>query len=149
MNEPFLAHWFQGFDLALSEMDEHSADTLMAHCGRACSDSYPKQVYMEQYRKAADLDDFLARLARVFEDTTFRRIGPDEIEIVYAACGCDLVRGGFLRSPKLCQCSLKSLRYNWEAVLGENSVACRMEQSILRGDDRCRFVVNLLRGDLP
>lgn len=144
MSDTFFKHWFRGFDQALSEMDEKSADTLMTRCGRACSDSYPKQVFLELYREAKDPDDFLVRLERQFDGTSVRRIGPDEIELIYTDCGCDLVRNGYTRNPKLCLCSLRSLQYNWESILGKGSVACRMEQSILRGDDCCRFVVKLL-----
>jgi hypothetical protein len=147
MSDNFLTHWFHGLDQALGELDDRSLGALMTRCGRACSESFSKQVYLEQYREAADLDDFLARLNRAFGDLSARRLGPDEIEIRYSACGCDLVRDGYIRSPKLCLCSLESLRYNWEAVLGKGRVDCRMETSILRGGDCCRFIVKIVRGD--
>ncbi len=140
----FLAHWFRGFEQALSGMDGRSLDALMTNCGRACSESYSRQVYAEQYRAAKDLDDYLDRLNRAFADMAARRVSADEIEIVYAECGCELARDGYVTDPRLCLCSLKSLQYNWESVLGENSVSCRMEESILRGDGRCRFTVKLL-----
>ena len=144
MSDNFYSYWFKGLDQALNELDDRGVDVLMTNCGRACSDSYPKQVYVEQYRAARDLDDFLVRLARQFGGTSIRRIGPDEIELVYTGCGCDLVREGYVTDPKLCLCSLKSLQYNWESVLGKGAVSCRLEQTILNGDDCCRFIVKLL-----
>jgi hypothetical protein len=145
MSSNFYTHWWKGFGLALDELDDSALGTLMAHCGRGCSASFSKQVYLEQYRAAEDLDDFLEKLNRTFGDMSARRRSVDEIEINYTYCTCPLVRDGHVTNPKLCLCSLKSLVHNWESVLGEGSVACRMEQSILGGGDCCRFHVKLLR----
>jgi hypothetical protein len=143
MSGDFLTFWFRGLQTALSQMDERSVDTLMAHCGRACSDSYPKQIYEEAWRAADTLDGFLDGLNQRFGETAFRRIGPQTIEAVYTRCGCDLVREGWMSDPRLCLCSLKSLEYNWEAVLGAGSVECILEQSVLGGADCCRFLVKI------
>ena len=143
MRDPFLTFWFRGLEKALSQLDTHGIDTLMTHCGQACSDSYPKQVYMEEYRAADTLDGFLAGLTRRFDGAAFRRAGADAVEIVYARCGCELVQTGYLSDPKLCLCSLKSLQYNWDAVLGPGRAVCSMEQSILGGGDCCRFFVKI------
>lgn len=140
----FLSHWFQGFEQSLSELDNRSLDALMTGCVRACSESFSRQVYVEQYEAAADLDDFLEKLNRAFEDMDARRISADEIGIRYTYCSCDLVRDGYMTDPRLCLCSLRSLQYNWESVLGEGSVSCRMERSILQGGGDCRFIVKLL-----
>ncbi|HPF87804.1 MAG TPA: hypothetical protein PK537_07085 [Candidatus Limiplasma sp.] len=144
MGDTFFTHWFQGLSQALTEVDDAALDTLMTRCGQGCSDSFSKQVYIDQYRTADDLDDFLEKLNQAFGDMDARRLDEDTIEINYTYCTCDLVRKGYITDPRLCLCSLKSLQYNWETVLGEGSVACRMEQSILRGDKHCRFIVTLL-----
>ena len=144
METHFLSHWFQGFDRSLSGMDASALDSLLTHCGRACSESFSRRVYVEQYRQAKDLDDFLDKLNHAFGDMDARRLSDTEIEINYTYCTCDLVKNGYVTDPKLCLCSLKSLQYNWESVLGEGSVSCRMEQSILRGDAHCRLIVKLL-----
>lgn len=144
MSDNFYKHWFRGLDTALAEMDERGADLVMAHCGRACSESFSRRVYLEQFANARDLDDFLDKLNTAFADMDARRLSANEIEINYAFCTCDLVRDGHIKSPKLCRCSLKSLQYNWESVLGAGKVACRMEQSILGGAQSCRFIVTLL-----
>lgn len=144
MSDRFLAHWFQGFNQSLSALDERGVDALMTNCGRACSESFSRQIYMEQYEAAADLDDFVDRLNHAFGDMDARRLNEAEIGINYTYCTCDLVKNGYVTDPKLCLCSLKSLQYNWETVLGPGRVACRMEQSILRGDAHCRFIVKLL-----
>lgn len=144
MSETFFKHWFQGLSKAITEVDDAALDTLMTRCGQACSASFSQGVYAEQYRAAADLDDFIEKLNHAFGDMDARRLDEDTIEINYTCCTCDLVRKGYMTDPKLCLCSLKSLRHNWESVLGEGSVACRMEQSILRGDEHCRFIVKLL-----
>lgn len=148
MSDSFFTHWFHGLSQGLTELDTPALDTLMTRCGEACSASFSERVYREQYAAAGTLDEFLAGLSRAFGDMQARRTGPREAEIDYTFCTCDLVRKGYITDPKLCLCSLKSLRHNWEAVLGEGSVDCRMRQSILRGDDRCRFTVTLLK-DFP
>lgn len=144
MREHFLPYWFRGFDQSLAKLDDTAIDTLMARCGRACSDSYPKQVYIDAYRASETLDAFIARLNDSFDEMAMRRIDADTIEVAYTHCACDLVRDGYVSNPKLCICSLKNLQYNWEAVLGEGSVECTMEQSILGGGDCCRFLVKIL-----
>ena len=143
MGNAFYRYWFDGFAQALSDLDDHGLDRLTAHCGRACSDSYSKQVYIEEYRAAKTLDAFIARLQNRFDEMKIRRVSEDTIEVVYTHCACDLVRDGFVINPKLCLCSLKSLTYNWEAVLGEGRVDCRLKRSILSGGDSCRFLVKI------
>ena len=147
MDNPFYRHWFCGFGQALPGLDDQSIDTLMSHCGRACSGSYSKQVYIEASRAADSLDALIAGLNQRFDEMAARRVSGETIEVVYTRCACDLVRDGLVSSPKLCLCSLKSLRYNWEAVLGEGSVDCRLEQSILGGGDCCRFFIKIHRDD--
>ncbi|MBN1777000.1 MAG: hypothetical protein JW811_02655 [Clostridiales bacterium] len=144
MSAPFLSHWFRGFDRSLEKLDERSLDTLMTHCGQACSDSYTKQIYIEAYGASDTLDAFIERLNGKFGEMAMRRTGADTVEVVYTRCACDLVRNGYVTNPKLCLCSLKSLQYNWEAVLGEGGVECSLEESILGGNDRCRFLVKIV-----
>ncbi len=127
MSDRFLKFWFRGLEAALSQLDEKSALTVMTHCGQACSDSYPKQIYLEAYRVADSLDGFLEELSRRFEEAVFRRAGQDTVEVTYTRCGCDLVRECDWSDPRLCRCSLASLQYNWETVLGANSVECILE----------------------
>lgn len=146
MSGNFLKVWFCGLRAALTQLDENSVRTVMARCGQACSDSYPKQVYLEAYRASDSMDGFLAELNRRFDGAVFRRVGRHTVEVVYPRCGCDLVRDGYWTDPMLCQCSLESLRYNWEGVLGENSVECSLEQSILGGGSQCRFLVEIIPG---
>lgn len=143
MSGRFLTFWFRGLQASLSELDEQSVEKLMTRCGRACSDSYPKQIYKEAYRSADSLDGFLEELNRRFDGAAFKRAGQHTVEVVYTRCGCDLVREGYWSDPGLCRCSLKSLQYNWESVLGENKVECSLKQSILGGDSQCRFLVKI------
>lgn len=145
MSDRFLTFWFRGLQTSLSQLDEQSIDTLMTHCGQACSDSYPKRVYLEEYRAADTLDGFLAGLTRRFDDTECRLVDTNTIELVYTRCGCELAENRYVSDPKLCLCSLKSLQYNWDAVLGPGRAVCSLEESILGGSQRCRFLVKLKR----
>ena len=97
MEDRFLAHWFQGFAAGLTQMDEHNRNTLLAQCGKACSDSYTKQIYVEAYQQASDLADFLARLMIRFPESDFRLLEDGStVELTYQYCACDLVTKGGL-----------------------------------------------------
>ena len=63
------------------------------------------------------------------------------IEVTYHYCACDLVTKGYLKTPSLCECSRQSLKYNWEAVLGSQSIAVELKQSILSGGECCKFLI--------
>ena len=51
MKESFFRYWFKGFEEALDNMDENDRKEIFKHCGRACSDSYTKQIYIDEYAK--------------------------------------------------------------------------------------------------
>ncbi len=145
MDDSFTTQWFSGLDRALGELDDPALDTLMTCCAQACSTSFSLGVYREQYRASENLDAFVENLSRAFADMQARRLSANTVEINYTFCTCDLACRWQVKNPKLCLCSLRSLQYNWEAVLGKGSVDCRMEKSILRGDNGCRLIVTLLR----
>jgi len=140
MDDPFLTHWFQGFESALEQMDERNRSTLLAHCGRSCSDSYTRQIYVEAYQEAKDISDFLTRLMARFPESNFRLSEDGKtVELTYRYCACDLAAKGYLKTPLLCECSRQSLISNWESVLGAQAVTVERIQSILGGNDCCKF----------
>jgi hypothetical protein len=63
----------------------------------------------------------------------------------YTYCACDLVRKGFMHSGQLCECSKFSLQENLEAVLGKGNVRVQLLESILRGNECCKLLVELNR----
>jgi len=144
MSDPFLSHWFKGFEAALERMDEESRKDLLAQCGRACSASHTRRIYVDEYRDAIDLPDFIARLKTRFPESDFC-IAEDgnTVELTYRYCACDLVTNGYLKTPLLCECSRQSLQDNWEAALGSWNIQVELIHSILGGNACCRFRIHI------
>jgi hypothetical protein len=63
-----------------------------------------------------------------------------------AACHCPIVKAAILRgetiSPTFCNCGTGWFRPLWEALLG-HPVKVTCEESVLQGDDRCRFAIHV------
>ena len=122
MEDKFLTHWFHGCETALEQMDGHGRSILLTHCGKACSGSYTRQIYVEAYQDACDLPDFLTRLMIRLPESDFHLLGDGStVELTYQYCACDLVTKGYLKTPLLCECSRQSLLSNWESVLGHSA----------------------------
>jgi len=150
MEDIFLSHWFKGFEEALEQMDTPSRNALLTQCGKACSNSYSRQIYIEEYRGASGIPDFLLRLKARFPESDFSMMDDGKtIELTYRYCACDLVTKGYLKTPLLCECSRQSLQYNWESALGPQGVTVELLQSILGGNDCCRFRIRMHRQFQP
>jgi len=145
MKDSFLSHWFGGFEAALEQMDQRSRDDLLAECGKACSGSYTRQIYVDEYRDAKDISDFLTRLKARFPESDFSITDDGTIELTYRYCACDLVSKGYLKTPLLCECSRQSLQNNWESALGSRNIAVELRHSILGGNECCKFRICITR----
>jgi len=144
MADNFLKHWFMGFERFVQNLDDESRENIFKECGKSCSDSYTKQIYMEEYSASQSIDDFLCRLKSKFPEIDFRVIKENEIiELTYSFCACDLVKNGYVKIPLLCECSRQSLLYNWGSVFGQDKVDVQLHQSILEGNSCCKFTIHL------
>ncbi|MCL2697195.1 MAG: hypothetical protein FWE74_03830 [Oscillospiraceae bacterium] len=144
MADNFYKHWFKGFENFVVNLDDENRTNVFKECGRACSDSYTKQVYIEEYKKSKSIDDFLDRLKVRFPEIGFNIMKKDEIiELKYSYCACDLVKNGYIKTALMCECSRQSLLYNWSSVFGEGNVTVQLHQSILEGKSCCKFTINL------
>ena len=142
MKDKFLDYWFIGFNKSIELLDDESRDNIFRECGKACSDSYTKQIYIDEYNAAESFDDFLNRLKIRFPEVSFKVIEKNEIiELTYNYCACDLVNDGYITSPLMCECSRQSLLYNWSSVFGEGKVKVELLQSILEGKPCCKFLI--------
>jgi hypothetical protein len=140
MGKDFFHYWFNGFEESLKSIDEQNRNTILKHCGKACSESYTLQVYWDEYKKSNDFMDFLSRLKNRFPEAEFHL--PDEKNIIYLTyhyCACDLVKKGYIKSSVFCECSKQSLLHNWNKIFGENNVDIKLVQSILDGKNTCVF----------
>jgi len=138
----FLAYWFSGFSDGLDELDDPARETILRRCGEACARSYTADIFREVMQETREHEAFLEALGERFPGCSYNQIAPDEIEVTYDTCGCDLVRLGWVKSPAMCMCSAHNLRANLEAAL-DFPVTVTLQKSILRGDDQCVFVVKV------
>ena len=144
MKDEFLKYWFEGFERSIQEIDDEARNNIFKECGKSCSASYTKQIYIDEYNASQTFDEFLARLKIRFPEIGFRILREnEEIELTYNFCACDLVKNGYIKTPLLCECSRQSLLYNWGAVFGHDKVIVQLQQSILDGSSFCRFLINI------
>ncbi|MBN2090542.1 hypothetical protein JW964_13090 [candidate division KSB1 bacterium] len=138
----FLKYWFSGFIKGLKQIDERSQYTILDACGLACAQSYTLQQFREAKTQSNNLQHFLEILARKFPEASYKYIHPNEIEVCYHECACDLVKFGWIDSPLLCKCSVKNLQQNFEEALGR-PVQVELKSSILSAAKTCLFKVVL------
>jgi len=149
LKDKFLDYWFDGFNKSIEQLDNEARENIFRECGKACSDSYTKQIYLDEYNSAKSLNDFLDRLKNRFPEVSFKVIKENEtIELTYNFCACDLVNDGYISSPLMCECSRQSLLYNWSSIFGEGNIEVELLQSILEGKPCCKFLISIKDGDL-
>jgi len=150
MDNNFLNYWFKGFNDSLDNIGELDRNEILKQCGRACSDSYTKNIYLNEYKNSTDFTEFLLRLKNKFPEIDFEFNREKKIIILkYNYCACDLVKNGYIKNVYFCECSRQSLLYNWGSVFGENNVSVKIIKSILGGHDCCKFEINVenIEGD--
>ena len=142
MKDKFFDYWFNGFNKSIELLDDEARENIFRECGKACSDSYTKQIYIEEYSAANSFEDFLDRLKIRFPEVSLKVIKENEIiELIYNYCACDLVKDGYISSPLMCDCSRQSLLYNWSSIFGEGNIEVELIQSILQGKPCCKFMI--------
>lgn len=140
----FLKYWYRGFDSALDRLDEQGRETLLCECGKACSNSYTRQVFIDTYAQAYGIDDFFKRLALRFSEMEIITVKKNRgYQVIYRSCPCDLIKNNFIKNPLFCECSKQSLMYNIESAMGKDKASVEMEQTLLGGADFCVFDIKL------
>ena len=143
--DDFLKHWFNGFQASLNEIDDTSRKKIFKECGKACSNSYTKQVYLDAKSNSSNEEEFIEKLKKEFPEIIIDVIEKEHLyHIKYKFCACDLVNRKYIDTPYICECSRNSLLYNWETILGEGNVKVELVQSILSGAPCCKFIVTVL-----
>lgn len=144
MQKNFYKHWFSGFENALTKIDSNALNTLFIECGKACSKSYTKEIYIEEYKLSNNMSHFLKRLSNKFPELQIQIKNENTFIFSYDRCMCDLVQDGYVSNNLLCRCSEMSLKENWEAIIGKGNVEVTLLQSILSGDERCALEVSIV-----
>lgn len=143
--DDFLKHWFSGFQVSLNQIDDISKKQIFKECGKACSNSYTNQIYLNAKNNSSNEKEFIEELRKSFPEIEIEVIEKEQLYYVtYKFCACDLVNRNYLNSPYICECSRFSLLYNWETILGEGKVKVELVQTILAGAHCCQFKVIVL-----
>lgn len=160
---------------AVARMDELVEEDTRVDIMTSLACEFPSwriEEFREFYEKSADkskaVDDILARMARdgstygptkreglaivttkvPFDAEAFRNAKTPE-ERRSACCHCTFVKAmrGEI-SPTFCYCGIGWDRMLWEGILGK-PVKVRVLESIVKGDERCTFVVHIPRDEAP
>ena len=62
-----------------------------------------------------------------------------EYELSYLECSCPKVKCGLRSNPEQCECSRQSILYILSQLEPDSQFDVRIENTILRGGDRCTF----------
>ncbi|AZO94850.1 hypothetical protein [Halocella sp. SP3-1] len=139
--------WFKGVNNYIDQGNIQEVNYFLKECAKSCSDSYSLKIYQEAFNnEVLSIEESLELLKEKFSDFQYK-LFQDRIEIVYKNCGCDLVQDNLINSPRICNCSELSLKYNWENIFGKNNVKIKRISSILEGDESCIFEVRLKISD--
>jgi hypothetical protein len=69
-----------------------------------------------------------------------RVIEPGKVyELSYSDCSCPKVKCGLRSNPEQCECSRQSILYILSQLEPDSQFDVRIENTILRGGDRCTF----------
>ncbi len=134
--------WIVWLIAALDEyVDEEIKTNILEQSGRQCqSESFVKKA-RKIYEKSEDIDEFLEKFRNVYKNL---HIEGDKVYIIYPKCYCPNVNKippGKL-SATYCNCSRGWAKALFEGALGR-SVEVIMEESIVKGDEQCKFRIVL------
>ena len=122
-------------------VDEETIGKVLEQCGRQCqSESFVKKA-RNIYRKSKNMNEFLDNFSKVYKH--LHREG-NTVYIVFPKSYCSFVnkipRGKL--SATYCNCSRGWAKTLFEGALGR-PVEVVMEESIVKGDDQCKFRIIL------
>ena len=132
---------------SLNHVDEETREKILRLCGIACA----KET---TWGPAIDIAEKISReetsLDRIIERTNNEISWCSKwvkrgniISSTCRECGCPLVRHGIVKNPEVfCDCSKGWVETIFSTLL-KRPVQVKLEKSIGRGDDECRFIVIL------
>ena len=122
-------------------VDKETKAMILEQCGRQCQSQSFIEKAQRIYKKSQNMEEFLKAFSEVYENL---HIEGNNVFIVYPKCYCSFVNkipSGTL-SATYCNCSRGWAKELFEKVLGR-SVAVVMEESIINGDEQCKFKIVL------
>jgi predicted hydrocarbon binding protein len=133
--------WIKSLVQSLDEnVDEETRAKILERCGRNCISQSMTAKAKKIKKNSKDLDEFLVKLSKNWKHL---KLDGKEIYVEYEKCYCPLVRDYPEKlSVTFCNCSRGWLKELFESAL-EKPVEVKLEKSIKRGDEICRFRVLL------
>jgi predicted hydrocarbon binding protein len=128
----------------VDNLDQHAGQkekiSILENCGRNC---IPKNLVLKvkQLRvESATEDEFLQKVCALLPHIQKRN---GRIYVIYDQCYCPLMKDykGSI-SPTYCHCSRGWVLELFEQAL-DRKIKVTLESSILQGDDRCVFAVDI------
>lgn len=124
-----------------ANVDEETTIKVLEQCGRQCQSESFVEKARDICQRSKSMNEFLDKLEKVYKH--LHREG-DNVYIIYPKCYCSFVnkipRGKL--SATYCNCSQGWVKALFEGAL-RRSVEVVMEQSIVKGDDQCKFRIIL------
>ena len=71
-----------------------------------------------------------------------------EYELSYLECSCPKVKCGMRSCPEQCECSRQSILFILSQLEPESQFDVQIENTILRGSDRCTFTITRRKNTL-
>jgi predicted hydrocarbon binding protein len=140
MQDQFRHRWIGSLLKNFSKMkNSDEGISLLESCGRDCARSGAIQMAVEADK---NVDNLLNKLKTHLGEENAVRDGK-RITIQYPKCYCPLVSGMTPQKDSAwCNCSRGWLLEMFETVTGKPAQV-ELKQSILRGDERCRFEIRI------
>ena len=105
-----------------------------------CVKDHVLQIHKQIYAKYEGDFDRIYTEGYNSKSYTGRMIEPGKIyELSYLECTCPKVKCGLRNHPQQCECSRQSILYILSQLEPDSQFDVRIENTILRGSDRCTF----------
>ena len=105
-----------------------------------CVKDHVLQIHKQIYAKYNGDFDRIYTEGYNNKSYTGRVIEPGKVyELSYLECTCPKVKCGLRNHPQQCECSRQSILYILSQLEPDSQFDVRIENTILRGSDRCTF----------
>ena len=112
-----------------------------------CVKNHVLQIHKQIYAKYKGDFDRIYTEGYNSKSYTGRVIEPGKIyELSYLECTCPKVKCGLRNNPQQCECSRQSILYILSQLEPDSQFEVQIENTILRGSDRCTFRITKHKG---
>lgn len=113
----------------------------------ACVKDFVLPAQRELYEKCGGNFDVVYAEAMNDEFYTGKVIEPGHVyELGYRSCTCQKVLSGQISNQEQCECSKQSILYILSQLEPDSSFEVEILESVLRGDEHCRFRITKEEG---